>query len=171
MATLEIVDDCLAPDRFVYMNYSGEDPWDVAKKIAGMLKPFMHISTSATSNDRLNWDVTGDPIKFYSTWWAKKSFSGYSTMKMYIKVQGEVSKTDNSGKFTLQLHGDLKTNFGGPGAILKPFWVLYSYLFYDRIRRSYLESCRNFIYNFRNEIKKHFNINTTSIPEREQSMG
>lgn len=171
MAKLEIKDDCLTPDRHIFLRYNGPDPWGVVGKISGMIKPFFHVSTSSTNNDRLNWDVSGDPIQFYSTWWVKKSMSAYSKAKFYIKAQGEKSKTDNTGWFVMQMYADLETTFTGPGVVLKPMWLMYSYLFYNKVRRNYLDSCRNYAYNFRNEIKKHFNLEITSVPERGMSFG
>ncbi|MBI4020740.1 MAG: hypothetical protein HY369_00690 [Candidatus Aenigmarchaeota archaeon] len=171
MGTLSIEDDCLTPERYAYLTYSGPDPWGVFKKITDSLKPFFHISTSSTNNDRLNWDISGDPITFYSLWWVKKKMSGISLAKITIKVQGEVSKTTNMGKFTLQLYGDLYTEFSAPSILLKSAWLLYSYLFYNKARQAYITECQGLIYNFRNEIKKHYNLDVTSVPERGVAFG
>ena len=61
--------------------------------------------------------------------------------------------------------------FSGWKYVLKPVWVMYSYLFYNRMRRKYIEMCRNYVYNFRNQIKEHFNVEATTVPEREASYG
>jgi len=163
MAKLQIMDDCLAPDRYVYLTYSGPDPWGVAKKISESLKGFFHVSTSGTNHERLNWDISGDPINFWSRWWVKKNMSMFSRAWFYIWVQGTKSKTDNTGQFTLRLHGELKTNVGGPSILLKPFWVTYSYLFYNRVRRRFIERCNDMLLNFRNDIKEHYNLRMTSV--------
>ncbi len=160
MAVLEIVDRCLAPERDVIMNYSGPDPWGVAKKISGSIREYFHVSASGTSQTIVNWDISGDPIKFYSTWWVRKKFSRFSVMKVDILVQGTKSKTTNRGDFRLLLRGDLETKFEGNNIFLKTVWVLYSYLFYNRTRRAFIESCRDAIIGFRNEIKEHFNLKT-----------
>lgn len=171
MATLNISDDCLSPERYVYLTYSGPDPWGVVKKITGNLKAFFHIATSDMSNERLNWDATGDPINFYSLWWAKKGMSGFTQAKWYFWVQGSKSKTDNTGHFTMRLNGDLETTFNGPGIILKPYWVIYSFLFYNRVRRRQLERCRDFLLAFRNEIKEHYNLGVTPVHQTHISSG
>jgi len=171
MGTLEIKDDCLAPERYVYLTYTGPDPWGVVKKITDGIKPFFHVSTSGRNNERINWDVSTDPITFWSLWWVKKNMSAYTTAKYYIWVQGAKSKTDNTGQFTMRIHGDLETSFSGPSIILKPVWLMYSYLFYNRTRRRYIENCRDLAMNFRNEIKEHYNLGVTRIPQAHTSFG
>lgn len=163
MARIEIHDDCLAPDRYIYLSYKGPDPWSVSKKIAEMLKPHFHVSTSGICNQRINWDVVGKNISFYSVWWVKKSFSEYTQMRVEIKIIGKKSKSNNYGEFTMQINPWLQTKFSTWGFILKPAWLIYSYLFYNRLRRKYIETCRNMVYSFRNKIKEYFNLQTTEV--------
>ena len=164
MGKITIVDECLAPEKYIYLRYSGKNPWGVAHKISGLIKPFFHVSSSGTNQTRINWDVTDDPIGFYSIWWVKRSLSRWSGWRIHIKVQGKKSKTTNEGEFTLQLNGEITTRFSGWGFILKPAWLLYSYIFYNRVRRKYIESCRNMIFGFYNELKEHYNLEKTNIP-------
>lgn len=170
MAKLEIVDQCLTPEILVTLTYSGADPWGVAKKIGGIIRPFFHVSASGTSQTQINWDSAGDPIRFYSTWWVKKKFSRFSFMWIDIKIQGSKSKATNRGEFVMELKGILNTNFEGH-AFLKALWMFYSYIFYNRQRAGYIEACRNFIISFRNEVKEHFNLKTTFAPSLRGSIG
>lgn len=164
MAKIVIRDDCLVPDRYVRLKYQGPDPWGVAEKITDSIRPFFHVSTSGFNNYRINWDISGDPVTFYSRWWVKKDFSRFSTMRMLIKLQGSRSKAKNEGKFSLSFHARVITEFSGWGIFMKPVWLIYSYLFYNRARRRFIEQCRNYILNFRNEIKEHFNLEVTEVP-------
>ncbi|MBU0530531.1 MAG: hypothetical protein KKC05_02555, partial [Nanoarchaeota archaeon] len=132
---------------------------------------FFHVSSSGTNNTKFLIDDVGDPIKFYSTWWVKIGLSNYSNIVINIKTQGSQTKRDGTGEFYLELHGDLETNFKGANVLLKPFWLMYSYLFYDRVRRSYLDKCRNQIMNFRNTIKEYYNIGTTTVPTADSAYG
>ena len=160
-----IIDDCLTPDRYVWLHYTGHNPWGVAKHITNRIRPFFHVSASGTNNGRINWDVVGENINFYSIWWVKKGLTGHTTMWIDIKVIGKKSKATNQGNFTLQMNARLETKFGGWSFWLKPLWLMYSYLFYHRVRRKMLERCRNNVYNFREEIKKHYNLQTAeSVP-------
>jgi len=164
VAKIVIRDDCLVPDRYVRMKYQGPNPWGVGSKIANTIRPFFHVSASGTNNFRLNWDISGDPITFYSRWWVKKTLSRFSYIRIVMKLQGEKHKKDNTGSFSFSMHGRVVTEFSGWGALVKPIWHMYSYLFYNRARRRFADHCRNYILNFRNEIKKHFNIEATDEP-------
>jgi len=155
-----ILDDCLAPDKYTYLTYTGHNPWAVAKFISGRMRAYFHLSATGTAHQRTNWDVVGENISFYSLWKATKAFSGFTTMDIHMKVIGKKAKATNQGTFTLQMHGTLTTKFEGWIYWLKPLWLIYSYLFYHRVRRRMIESCRNNILSFREEIKKHFNLET-----------
>ncbi|MEM7822715.1 MAG: hypothetical protein QW703_00510 [Candidatus Aenigmatarchaeota archaeon] len=164
MAKLEIVDDCLAPERHIWLAYSGPNPWSVAEKISKSLEPLLHISGANTGNSRLNWDALGDYYSFYAIWWARKKFSKYSEMWVDIRIVGKEHKTTKEGEFTLRVRAELKTEFETFNIILKPLWYLYSYIFYDRARRRFIEQCRELIHTFRNEIKEHYDLQITEAP-------
>ncbi len=164
MGKMMVEDDCFVPERFVTLTYAGRDPWGVAVKIAEQVKPFFHVSSSGTNNMRLNWDDAGDPVSFYSIWWAKVKYSRFTTAWFRFKVQGEKKKADNTGTFTFELQANLETKFEGWSPILRTAWLMYSYLFYNRIRRKMIERCRNTALNFKNELKKHFELDVTSTP-------
>jgi hypothetical protein len=136
------------------------------RKITGSVRPFFHVSASGTGQTRLNWDISGDPIGFYSTWWVRKKLSRFSNMIIDIKVQGNKSKTENKGDFTMQLDARINTSFEGWSIMLKPVWIIYSYLLYNRSRRAFLEQCKDYVYSFRNEIKEHFNLKITTMPAK-----
>ena len=163
MGKIEITDHCLAPERFIYLKYKGKDPWGVAKHITDRIKPFFHISASGTSNYWFNWSRNPDSDSFYTLWWVKKAFSGWSYMQVNLKLQGKKMKADNTGEFTLQMDADLKTEVTGMSSLLMPFWYMYSYLFYNRVRRKWIDKCRDLVESFRNDIKEKFELETTSV--------
>ncbi len=164
MAVLEIVDDCLAPERHIFLTYTGPNPWGVAEKITNLIEPFFHVSASGTGNDIINWDVVGDQISFYSHWWVKKKFSAHSTMKVDLRIIGKQHKTTGEGYFRLRITADLVTQFSTFGFLLKPLWYLYSYFFYNRVRRRFIERCREMLHRFRDELKEHYDLKYTEIP-------
>lgn len=158
---LIIIDDCLANDRYVYTSYTGPNPWGIAKFISGKLRTYFHVSSSGSSNYRINWDTVGENINFYSLWQIKKLLSRNTEMFIEFKVLGKKSKATNQGQFTMTLNARLETTFEGWVHWVKPIWLMYSYLFYHRVRRKMIERCRNNVYNFREEVKKHFNLQTS----------
>jgi hypothetical protein len=157
MGKIVIVDDCLAPARFVYLDYSGPDPFGVSNKVKGMLNRFFSVSTAGISETNFNWSAEGDPIGFYFTWWVQKPF-GRSIMRIDIKVQGSKGKIKNVGNFTMELKGEITSRFGYATSFLKPLWWIYTYTFYNRRRRNYVDMCKDYIMGFRAEIAKHYNI-------------
>jgi len=163
MGKIVIRDDCMAPDRYVRLKYQGPDPWGVAKKVTESIRPFFHVSASGTNNYRLNWDISGDPITFYSRWWVRKKPSRFTSIRIMMKLQGEKYRKTNKGSFSFTMHGRVITEFSGWGAIVSPIWHMYSYLFYNRARRGYIAHCRNYMLNFRKELQKHFNLETTPV--------
>jgi len=171
MAKIEVMDECLTPEKYTYVRYTGKDPWKVAEKITDRVKPFFHVSSSGTNNWRLNWDMTGDVRTFYSLWWVKKSLSNFTEMKVDLKLQGEQHKDTKMGKFSLQLSGTLNTKFKAWGPFLRTLWYMYSYLFYNRVRRQYIKRCQSSIYNFKNEIKKEFGLEETEVPSTHAVIG
>jgi hypothetical protein len=177
MATIKITDECLAPDREIRLSYSGPDPWGVAKKIEGTSRMFFHLSSVGTANTEIKWDVVGDNITFLSKWWIKKGLSGGSATAvgsdMYgdIKIQGWKNKKTNVGEFQFRMWAQVQTEVSGWSPVLKPFWSLYSYLFYDKVRRKYIETCNTRCMQFRNELKKHFNLEAHEVASREGTYG
>lgn len=158
MGKIEIIDDCLSPAKYIYLTYNGKNPYGVAQKIGGMLSIFFKVSGSGWGEPEFKWDVVGDNNGFFLRWWVEKKFSMFSTAYFNMKVQGEAKKSDNTGYFNLEVYGILKTTFKYSSPITKAFWFLYSHLFYHRARRRFIEICRDFTLDFRNEMKEHYNL-------------
>ena len=165
MAKLTIRDDCLTPDRYIRIKYTGPNPWGIQDFLASTLKQYFRVSSSKVSNYRINWDITGDPIGFYSRWWARKEVGRFTELSFSFKVIGNRGKTRNEGTFSLSIDARVITNFNAWGPLLKPFWAMYSYMFFNRVRRKYIEQCRDYLMNYRNMVKENFNVETTEIPK------
>ena len=151
MSKLVIEDVCLTPKGEVSIEYSGPRPFLAAKRIGKELSSFFQVSGASSSERRVEWDVSGDPISFYLIYEVKKKMSAISTLYFKIRIRGEKFKTKDEGKFTLFIEGKLKTEVSG---LLKSFWWIYSYLFYNKARREYLKICQDFIERFKNEYVK-----------------
>jgi hypothetical protein len=160
MGTIQIVEDCLAPARFVYLTYSGKSPFAVASKIAEMLQPFFRVSSAGISETDFRWDETGDPVQFYFTWWVERDdeLSRWSQQRFNIMVQGNQTKETKEGEFTLRVDARLNTKFEFSNPFLKMFFWLYDYIFYFRRRSEFLKECEELVYEFRDELKEHFNL-------------
>jgi len=165
MGKLEMRDECMDPDRYVRFKYTGPNPFSIVKKIDSSIKPFFHISSSNRGQPLYKIDTSGDPFKFYSQWYGKLKVSAYSYILLNFEVEGSQSKRDKTGTFSFKVWGFLETSFKGRNILLKPFYLLYSYLFYDNARRNYIKRCQNLMLNFGNYLKDYYNIGKTKIPE------
>jgi hypothetical protein len=171
MANIKVYDECLGPDRFMRLNYTGPDPWKMGLQIGKSLRTYFHVSSAGMNNTHVKWDDTGNSIDFYSEWWVKKEVSGRSNLRFHIKYQGSKDKKTHVGTGALLIWARVETSVSGWGPILKPFWAVYSYLIYDRFRRKAIESCQTRLLNFRDELKKSFNLGATDIPTAEGTYG
>ena len=159
MTNITISDECFSPDKYLYFNYSGPDPWAVVNHINDTARDFFHLGASDWCFERLNWDISGDPIDFWALFSARVEVSGHTKIMIYIRVQGKTSKTTNKGNFTMRLHALVNSEFEGYRVVLKPLWYIYSYLFFNNVRRSYLRRCQTLVMAFRDEIKRYYNMN------------
>ena len=85
-------------------------------------------------------------------------------VKRICLLYANKGKTKNEGNFALSYHARVITQYDGWGPLVKPFWSLYSYLFYNRIRRKAIEECRNYMITLANMIKEHFNTDYHEEP-------
>lgn len=161
MGKIIIRDDCLAPGRYVYLDYHGKNPFEIVRKINDEIGDFFQVTASQWGEDDFRWDNSDDPATFYARYWVNKPAGGkYSHIRFRIKLQGQESQTTKEGLFTLELVGRVVTEFEARNIFLRTFWWIYSYLFYDRRRRNYIEFCRDYFERFRTMVKEHYNLGT-----------
>lgn len=161
MGTIIIKDDCLAPGRYVYLDYHGKNPFEIVKRIGDELADFFQVTSSQFGEDDFRWDNSDDPAAFFVRYWVKKPAGGqYSEIIFRIRIQGQESQTTKEGFFTMELTGRVETEFEARNIFLRTFWWIYSYLFYDRRRRTYIEMCRDYFERFRTMVKEHYNLGT-----------
>ena len=158
MTKMEIVDDCLSPTQFIYLTYTGANPYKVYTKISGMMQQFFEISSAGVFEDRFNWDIFGKEIDFFMKMKVRRDFGRFTNMYVHMNILGKRRKDSNVGDFTLRVNSYLETNFTFNNPISRTLWYLYGYIFYNKRRRGYLEFCRNTTNDFINEIKEHFNL-------------
>lgn len=158
MGKVKIYDDCLVPHRPFTFKYTGADPWAMVNKITGMIKQHFHVTRGEWNQDDLKWDASGDPIWWYSTWWAAPEISKYSRIYVRLKARGNHGKTDNRGWFKLIMVTNLWTEFEGWGPLNKLFWYIYSFLFYNKVRRTYIEKCKGLTLEIKNILRDKYGL-------------
>ena len=111
MGKLSINEECLIPRRLAYINYVGPDPVGLLKDFKTNLRFIFDVSTTRCLENKLLWDYTGDPIRYYSEWWVRKELSRFSQMWVSIRIIGHVSKSKPDGNFSMELYGEIRHEF------------------------------------------------------------
>ncbi|NOX71412.1 MAG: hypothetical protein GXO64_01810 [Candidatus Micrarchaeota archaeon] len=161
MATVRIVDDCFAPRKFKIISYSGPDPFKIYREAHKPLKKIFEISTSKTGEPRFMWDWTGDPIQLFSHRVAKKPFSRFTTMWFAYRIVGFKYKTKNEGNFRMEVEASLEHTYGKGNWFLKLLWMIYWYLYYQKVRQHHLKLCQEYAERFITYTKNLYNIEST----------
>ena len=165
MGKLVIVDECLIPKRLAFIYYKGPNSMEFLKGIRGTLRFQFDVSTTRCYERKLLWDYTGDPIRYYNEWMLRKEVSRFSTIWFTLRALGYVSKSKQDGDFSLELYGEVKHEFEPSNWFTKYIWLLYNYIFYNKLRENYTILCRDYINNFLNWCKEKYGMKTVSTPE------
>jgi len=165
MARLFITDECLVPRRLTWLHYKGPDPIGFLRDFRTTLRFIFEVSTTRCMERKLLWDYTGDPIRFYSEWHVKKQFSRFTTMLVTIRALGYVSKGKQDGNFSMELYGELQHIFEPSGWFTKYVWIMYNYMFYNKMRERYTLMCRDYIQKYLNWCREKYNMKTVTTPE------
>jgi hypothetical protein len=167
MGKLVFMDECLVPRRLSWLNYAGPDPIGFLKDFKTTLRFIFEVSTTRCRERKLLWDYTGDPIHFYDEWMIKKELSRFSDMWVSIRVRGYVNKAKKDGNFTMELYGEVQNKFSPSNWFTKYVWLIYNYMFYNKIRERYVQMCRDYINKYLNWCKEKHNLKTVTTPEAE----
>ncbi|MBN1896779.1 MAG: hypothetical protein JW789_03595 [Candidatus Aenigmarchaeota archaeon] len=170
MGKLVITDECLVPRRMTWISYSGPDPVGFLSNLRKNLRFIFDVSSTRCMEKKLLWDYTGDPIRFYNEWVVKKEFSRFTNMFVTLRALGYVSKGKKDGDFSLELYGEIKNSFGNVNWFTKYIWIFYNYMFYAKMRESYVHMCRDYINNFMNWCKEKYGMKTVTTAEASLEM-
>ena len=165
MGKLVVIDECLVPRRLAWLNYKGPDPVGFLKDFKKNLRFIFEVSTTRCRHRKLLWDYSGDPIRYYDEWKLVKQFSRFTTMMVNIRVLGHVSKAKQDGDFTMELYGEVQNEFGPSNWFTKYIWIIYNYVFYNKLRERYTLMCRDYINKYMNWCKENYNLKTVTTPE------
>ncbi len=156
---LSVTDECFVPSRTQKIYYKGPNPSSIATKLTSSFQPFFRISSAGWGEPDFRWDTSGEPATFFIKWWLKKSFSGSSTMWLYVYVQGDENTQTKQGKFTLELYPTLVTTVPENWAV-RGLYMIYNYLFYDKMRQDFIKECSDTVTAYKEHIKTEFNLTT-----------
>jgi hypothetical protein len=165
MGKLVVVDECLIPRRLAWLNYEGPDPIGFLKGLRTALRFIFEVSTTRCYERKLLWDYTGDPIRYYNEWLVRKEVSRFSEMWFSLRALGFVSKAKKDGDFSLEMYGEIINTFQPSNWLTKYIWLLYNYLFYNKLRENYTTTCRDYINKFLNWCKEKYDMKTVTTGE------
>jgi hypothetical protein len=165
MGKFVIVDECLIPRRLAWLYYEGPDSFAFLKGFRATLRFQFDVSSTRIHERKLLWDYTGDPIRCYSEWFIRKEVSRFSEINWTLRFLGYAAKATKDGNFSLEVYGEVKHKFEPSNWLLKYVWLLYNYLFYNKIRDSYMILCRDYLNNFLNWGKEKYGMKTVDTAE------
>lgn len=138
----KIVDDIFAPDEEMKISFNGKNPFLVATIIMPLYKSILKVSATNLFEEDIRWDVLGDMKAFYGVWRGIYPHDKWTKAIFKVIAQGAVDKEKN-GWVDIRIKGRLITEFKHGSDILssmrKASWWLYSYTFYWKLRRAYLD--------------------------------
>lgn len=158
MPELEIKTDILAPRHQKTIEYSGDYPSRLFKVIPPLMKDIFKITSSNFFEDKIKWDTSGEPTEFFGQWRGRDGKDRRTDVWVIVKVQGKQSPTEKKGSAVITIRGIIETSFPYSNLIDKSLVKTYSYFFYDKQRRYYIEEARRRFDILENEIKKELEI-------------
>ncbi len=141
---ISYVDDILAPEDEIKIEYWGPDPFKVYGKLSGWLQSIFQGRGLHIFEDEFRWDASGvDPITYYIKIRFNKGIDKWSTGDVVLKIFGTqpLDPTKN-GKLLIKIGGTIETKypFGTPlqKLLMRGFIWLYHDFIYNEQRRSYI---------------------------------
>jgi len=164
VATWVIEDDCLAPERYVRIVYSGPNPFAAYQATFSLLRKILQIDPSDYREKDFRWDISGDPRSFYIRALVEKTMDTRTRMVFEIIMQGnQPSDPSKNGNLTILISPRLRTEYklDSPfqkSAFYRGMLWLYNFFFYFRVRRKYLEVCKEWSSNLLKEYRSLLKI-------------
>ncbi len=158
MADYKIATDILAPSDKKVIEYAGLHPSRIIKMMPDIIKNTLKVEGGSVFEDKIKWDVSGDPVSFYGDWRGKYPFDGRTNAFFKINVQGSQGAKDRIGKIKVTIKGTVDTKFPSVTFLHKSLILIYMYAFYNNQRRKYLETGKILISRIEDEIRSAFSL-------------
>ena len=158
MADYKITTDILAPSDKKTIEYTGFHPSKIIKMMPDIIKDTLKVEGGGVFEDKIKWDVSGDPVSFYGDWRGKYAFDGRSFAVFKINVQGSQGAKDKVGKVKITIKGSVETKFPFTTSFHKSAVWFYTYFFYNKQRREYIDMGKILISRIEDEIRSTFNL-------------
>jgi hypothetical protein len=144
-------DDCLAPERYIRIVYTGPNPLSAYQSAFDILRRTIEIDPADYQERDFRWDISGDPRDFYARIIVEKKMDARSTIYFEIIMQGkQPSDASKNGSLTILIGAKLKTEYKldtpfQQSSFYRSLLWLYNFFFYFRIRRGYIRICNDWL--------------------------
>jgi len=146
-------DDCLAPGRYIRIEYNGPNPFLAYQSTFGIFRSIAEIDPADYWERDFRWDISEDPMGFYVRAIVEKKMDSKSSIYFEIIMQGaQPSDQSKNGTLTILIGARLKTEYKLDAPFQQsPFYRyllwLYNFFFYFRVRRDYIKICNDWLTN------------------------
>lgn len=158
MPEITIIDDLLAPQDYITINYKGRNPFIVCTMFLNIMRDILKVSSIDLYENDVRWDITDDPRTFYGVWFGKRSEDRWTTTRIKIRAQGSQSSNDKMGHISIMIKGWLETKYEYANFIQKSFWWFYNYMFYYKQRRKMIDFSKDNIFAIREKVTEILGI-------------
>ncbi|MBI2583720.1 MAG: hypothetical protein HYW25_03575 [Candidatus Aenigmarchaeota archaeon] len=157
MPKIEMREDLFAPGREISIQFNGKNPLWIVGNAMRLLRDTLKVSAVNLREDKIKWDVLGDPASFYGEWRGLRTEDQWTRTLLKIRCQGKHGK-DGYGSVTVWLRGFILTTYEHNNPISLLLWKIYNYSFYHKQRRAYLEGSKGDLLSIRTQIQEAYGI-------------
>src|SRR3989339_595395 len=156
MTKIEFREDLLAPDRELRIEYVGKNAVWILGNAMKLLQNTLKVSAVNLREDKIYWDITGDPPTFYGEWRGLRTEDQWTKTLIRIRAQGSHGK--DSGKVKVWIRGFLFIKYEYNNPFEKMLWYIFKRNFYHKQLRAYLENSKGDLLSIKDQIKKAYGI-------------
>jgi hypothetical protein len=150
--------DVYSPQAVKTMKFTGDHPSRVLKIIPSLMKSVFRLAGSKFYEDELKWDKTFETIDFFCQWRGAVGMDSRTTFWLKVKIIGEQSSKDKRGTVTIYIQPYIKTEIEYDNTMDKILGTIYSYLFYKKTVRTYIERQNLYLRQFESSLKKELGL-------------
>jgi len=161
----KIWDEALAPKAAVTIDYKGENPFRLYHVLPKLMQIIFHGRGKNIFERSFKWDITSDPREFsFEIWFDDAKFDGHTRPKVRVRCHGFQPSDPKSpnGICRIEIKAWVETtyDFGNvfEKAIAMPFIWMYHRLWYNDIRRRYIQMLKEQVYKLEVAIRELYGM-------------
>jgi hypothetical protein len=169
MVIWRIEDDCIAKSSKITLNYNGPNPFSIYQRVKNIIKLVMLVKGEDIWERDFRWTNIGDPKSFFIRLYVSKKLDLRTSMLFELVFQGsQPSDPNKNGNLTLSISARLITDYKLESAfqqsiLYRNLLRLYHLLFYNEVRRSFLNNCGEYIDKIFERIRSELKLETKAV--------